>query len=81
MAAEPEAFALAFVVAEPSPEVVVWLLNLRLSEPSPEVVVLAAEPWVAEPSPEVVVLAAELFVVELEVSEPGVVFVAVVICC
>jgi hypothetical protein len=56
-----------------------------VAELSAEVVVLVAEPeafapvfGVAEPSPEVVVLAAELFVVELEVSEPGVVFVSVV---
>jgi hypothetical protein len=90
--AEPEAFALVSGVAEPSPEVVVlaaepeaFVLVFGVAEASPEVVVLAAEPevsalvfGVAEPSPGVVVLAAELFVVELEVSEPGVVSVAVV---
>jgi hypothetical protein len=67
--AEPEVFALVFAAAELSPEVVVLVVE-------PEVVSVAAEL-----SPGAVVLAAEpevLFVVDLEVSEPGVVFVAVV---
>jgi hypothetical protein len=67
--AEPEVFALVFAGAEPSPGVVVLAAE-------PEVSALAF--GVAEPFPEVVVLVAELFVVDLEVSEPGVVFVAVV---
>jgi hypothetical protein len=67
--AEPEVFALVSVVAGLSPEVVVLVVE-------PEVVSVAAEL-----SPGAVVLAAEpevFFVVDLEVSELGVVFVAVV---
>jgi len=67
--AEPEVFALVFAAAELSPEVVVLVVE-------PEVVFV-----VAELSPGAVVLAVEpevVFVVDLEVSEPGVVFVAVV---
>jgi hypothetical protein len=80
--AQPEVFAL-LSDAELSPEVVVLAAEL-----SPEVLVLAAEPEAfalvfaaAELSPEVVVLVVEpevVSVVDLEVSEPGVVFVAVV---
>ena len=69
MVAEPEVFALVFAAAELSPEVVVLVVE-------PEVVSV-----VAELSPGAVVLAVEpevVFVVDLEVSEPGVVFVAVV---
>ena len=69
MVAEPEVFALVFAAAELSPEVVVLVVE-------PEVVSVAAEL-----SPGAVVLAVEpevVFVVDLEVSEPGVVFVAVV---
>ena len=62
MVADPEVFALVFVVAELSPEVVVLVV-----EPEVFALVFAA----AELSPEVV------SVVDLEVSEPGVVFVAV----
>ncbi len=72
MAAEPEVFALVFVVAELSPEIVVLVAE-------PEVFALVFV--VVELSPAVAVLAAEpevVFVVDLEVSEPGVVFVAVV---
>jgi hypothetical protein len=60
--AEPEVFALVSVVAELSPEVVVLA-----AEPEVSALVFAA----AELSPEVV------SVVDFEVSEPGVVFVAV----
>ena len=63
MVAQPEVFALVFVVAGLSLEAVSVVAGL-----SPEVVVVGAEL-----SPEAVVL-----VVEPEVSEPGVVFVAVV---
>jgi hypothetical protein len=62
--AEPEVFALVSVAAELSPEIVVLVVE-------PEVFALVFA--VAELSPEVVFL-----VVEPEVSEPGVVFVAVV---
>ena len=66
-------FLSCFVAAELLLRLLFWLLNLRF--------LILWLSFVAEPSPEVVVLAAELFVVELEVSEPEVVFVAVVICC
>ena len=81
MVAEHEVFALVSAVAEPE----VFALLFAAAELSPEVVVLVVEPEVvsvaAELSPGAVVLAAEpevVFVVDLEVSEPGVVFVAVV---
>jgi hypothetical protein len=67
VAAEPQVYALVFVVAELSPEAVVLVAE-------PEVVFVAAEL-----SPEVAVLAAEpevVFVVDLEVFEPGVVLAA-----
>jgi hypothetical protein len=64
--AEPVVFALVFVAAELSPEVVVLVAELSLD-------VLALVFVAAELSPEVVVLAAEP-----GVSEPGVGFVAVV---
>jgi hypothetical protein len=67
--AEPEVFALVFAAAELAPEVVAL---------AAEAEAFALVFVVAEPSPEVVVLAAEHFVAEPEVSEPGVVFVAVV---
>jgi hypothetical protein len=71
--AEPEVFALVSVAAELSPEIVVLVVEPEVvfvaAELSPEVVVSVA----AELSPEVV-----FWVVEPEVSEPGVVFVAVV---
>ena len=80
--AEPEAFALLPAAAELSPEVVV--LD---AEPGVVFVAVVAEPEAfallpaaAELSPEVVVLVVEpeaVFLVYFEVSEPGVVFVAV----
>jgi hypothetical protein len=70
--AEPEVFALVFAVAELSPQVVV-----SVAEPEVFALVFAA----AGLSPEVVVLVAEpevVFALAPEVSEPGVVSVAVV---
>jgi hypothetical protein len=71
--AEPQVFALVFAAPEPAPEVVsvvaepqVFALVFAAPEPAPEVVVLALEPEV-------------VFVVDLEVFEPGVVFVADVV--
>jgi hypothetical protein len=63
--AEPEVFALVFGAAELSPEVVVLVVE-------PEVVLVVEPEVVLVVDPEVVL------VVDLEVSEPGVVFVAVV---
>jgi hypothetical protein len=69
--AEPEVFALVFVAAELSPEVVVLV-----AEPEVFALVFAA----AELSPGVVVLVAEpeVFALVFAAAEPGVVFVAVV---
>ena len=72
MVAEPDVFALVFVVAELSPEVVVLVAGREVfallfvaAELSPEIVVLAAEPEVSEPG---VVLAAVVSVAD--VAEP-----------
>ena len=75
---EPEVFVLVFAVAELSPEVVVLAAEPEVvsvaAELSPGAVVLAVEPEVVSvvAEPEVV------FGVDFEVSEPGVVSVAVV---
>ena len=77
--AEPEVVVLVFAAAEPSPEVVVLAAEPEAVFGQPEVFALVFA--AAELSPEVVALAAEPEVfaaVDLEVSEPGVVFVSVV---